>query len=115
MTAFHDALPTLASEAIEVARAFTIGELEPRLVAGDDSPLHFLPMADAGRAAPLALYLLVDVGMPNRFVRIALARGAGGEPRLGAAELWRASADEVATGADGYVPLFDELSAQLYA
>ena len=111
-------LAPLTREAVQMARAFTVGEIQPRLVPSRVTlPLHVMAVEEVvGDAATEVLRpcFLMDIGMPGTYVRIPLLQPEGEVPRLGAAELCQATA--VAPRArdgvgDGYVTLFEEMSA----
>lgn len=112
-------LSSLTSAAIETGRGFTVGNLEPRLVTNSNQqPLHVLPVGEVAGgivSSVLRPCLLVDVGMPERFVRIPLLQDDKLGPHLGTAELWRHSATLGSSDSSaiqpGYVELFDELAA----
>lgn len=116
-------LTVLTNEAIEAARAFTIGEVVPRLIPSEAAlPLHVMPVPEfpGGTAtAVLRPCLLLDVGMPGDYVRIPLIQPEGEGPRLGFAELWQADRHQpmhhshAGSVSPKYVPLFEELSEAL--
>lgn len=112
-------LASLTTEAVQVARAFTVGEILPRLVPSRAAlPLHVMAVEEVvGGTATEVLRpcFLMDIGMPGGYVRIPLIQPEGEAPRLGAAELWQAAAPQPLTSngvaADAYVTLFEEMSA----